>query len=105
MHRYAVAFSTTASESEAQGLARALVTRGAAACVTIIPKVQSYYKWKGKLCEDVEWLLMIKTQADKQAAIEAVLKEMHSYEVPELILLPVDSGRKEYLDWIESSLA
>ena len=105
MHQYTVAFSTAGSEAEAQTLAREMVTRGAAACVTIIPKVCSYYKWKGKLCEDTECLLMIKTQANKKAAIETLFKEKHSYDVAELILLPIEGGHQEYLDWIRSSLA
>jgi periplasmic divalent cation tolerance protein len=104
MNKYSVALSTAGSESEAQDLARSLIARGAAACVTIIPKAISYYKWKGDLCEEVEWLMIIKTIPDRQGLIEQIFREMHSYEVPELIMLPIESGKQEYLDWLGASL-
>ena len=104
MNKYSVALSTAGSESEAQNLARALVARGAAACVTIIPKAVSYYKWQGKLCEETEWLMLIKTSQDKQGLIEEIFRELHSYEVPELLFLPIESGKQEYLDWLAASL-
>jgi periplasmic divalent cation tolerance protein len=105
MNKYSVALSTAGSESEAHKLARALVDRGAAACVTIIPKAFSYYKWKGDLCDSAEWLMVIKTSPDKQAQIEGLFRELHSYEVPELILLPIEAGKIEYLDWLSATLA
>ena len=104
MNKYSVALGTAGSELEAQNLARTLVARGAAACVTIIPKAVSYYKWKGELCEEPEWLMIIKTRSDKQLLIEQVLRELHSYQVPELILLPIEAGKQEYLDWLGACL-
>jgi periplasmic divalent cation tolerance protein len=104
MNKYSVALSTSGSETEAQNLARALVARGAAACVTIIPKAISYYKWKGELCEEVEWLMIMKTTRDRQELIEQIFREMHSYEVPELVLLPIEAGKQEYLDWLDAGL-
>ena len=87
-----------------ESLARILVERRAAACVQIIPSVLSIYRWEGAVHTDEEALLVVKTLKSKLPAIQAILKENHPYELPELVFLPVTDGRKEYLGWIRDSV-
>ena len=95
---------TTCSEGEARTLAEALVNRDLAACVNVVPRVQSVYKWKGKLANEAESLLVMKTSAAGLAALRAAVLELHSYEVPEFVVLTVDSGHGPYLDWVVKSV-
>lgn len=95
-----IAFSTIDSEEEAKKIARVLVETKLAACVNIVPKLTSIYKWKEKLCEEEEFLLLIKTSQARLEELKAVLKKLHPYEVPELIVLPLIDGLPRYLDWV-----
>ncbi len=99
----AIAFSTIDSEEEAKKIARALVEAKLAACVNIIPKLTSIYKWKGKLCEEEEFLLIIKTSQTRLEELKATFKKLHPYEVPELIACPIIDGLPDYLDWVIKS--
>jgi periplasmic divalent cation tolerance protein len=85
-------------------LAGVLVESRAAACVQIIPGVQSVYWWKGQIQTDEEVLLVAKTLKSKLPDIEAILKKTHPYELPELVFLPIQGGLAEYLDWIQVSV-
>ncbi|MBY0450750.1 MAG: divalent-cation tolerance protein CutA [Cyanobacteria bacterium] len=93
---------TVASETEARDLALLLVNSGLAACVNIIPGIQSIYQWQGALCEDKELLLVVKTEAVQIQPIADLLSEHHSYTCPELISLPIAEGSQAYLDWLLS---
>jgi periplasmic divalent cation tolerance protein len=104
-HRTArIVLTTAPSVEEARRLARVLVEERRAACATIVPAVESIYRWKGEIESAGETLLLIKTTADRLAALQARLHELHSYETPEFLVLPVESGSAGYLEWLEASL-
>jgi periplasmic divalent cation tolerance protein len=99
-----VVLTTAGSADEARRIAAALVERKLAACVNIFPKVVSVYRWKGKLEEAEEWMLLIKTTAVAFERVRETIKELHSYDVPECICLSIDDGSPEYLKWLEESV-
>ena len=99
-----IVLTTTSSEIEAKKIARALVERKLAACVNIVPKIQSVYRWKGKVEEAEEFLLIIKTARPKQEEVSATIRELHSYELPECVVLAIEGGSEQYLRWIDASL-
>ncbi len=94
-----VVITTTPGRAEARSLARALLKNRMAACVQLMP-IASFYTWDGEINDDDEILLLIKTQAELYPALEAFIKEVHSYQVPEIIQLPVVDGSETYLRWI-----
>ena len=96
-----VMFSTASSSEEATKVAQALVETHLAACVNIVPGVRSLYFWEGKVQDDAELLLVIKTRAKLVDQVTAKIKELHSYSVPEAIALPILGGSKDYLRWLE----
>ena len=98
-----VVLTTAGSEDEARRIAAALVDRKLAACVNIVPKILSIYRWKGKVEEADEWMLVIKTAAAFERVRDAI-KELHSYEVPECICLSIEDGGPEYLQWLADSV-
>ena len=102
--RFVIALSTAGSDEQAEQLARALVERRLAACVNIVGGVCSIYRWKGKIERDGEKLLVIKTSREKWPEVGRVLRELHSYEVPEILMLPVLDGDPDYLGWLEDEL-
>ena len=95
---------TTGSEEEAQKIARHLVEHRLAACVNIVPRITSIYRWQGKTEEGQEWLLLIKTSAEMFGRVHAAIRELHSYELPECIAIDMADGSPEYLRWLESSV-
>ena len=95
---------TVGSAEDAERLARALVERRLAACVNVLPGVRSFYRWKGKVASDGEWLLVMKTTAARFEALREALVEMHPYDVPEVIELPIERGHAPYLEWIDASV-
>jgi len=96
-----VVFITTSSEEEANGIAQLLLNQRKAACVNIVPRVDSLFWWQGKLDKAQENLLIIKTKASVLSEIIHLVKEIHSYEVPEIIALPIVGGNPDYLEWID----
>jgi periplasmic divalent cation tolerance protein len=96
--------TTAGSTDEARRIADALVDRKLAACVNIVSRVQSIYRWKGKTEEAEEWLLWIKTTAAAFERVRDTIKELHSYELPECLCLNVEDGSAEYLKWVEDSV-
>ena len=95
---------STAPEREASQIGQALVTAGLAACVNIIRGVSSIFRWQGKLCREKEALLLIKTTSARSQKIINKIKEIHSYEVPEIIFFRVDGGEEKYLKWVNDLL-
>jgi len=95
-----IVISTAGSPEEASRISRELVERRLAACVNRLSGLTSIYRWQGAIEEASEVLLIIKTSADRLPALEAALRELHSYEVPEFLVLPVASGSRAYLDWL-----
>jgi len=93
-----------ADSEEAARLSRIFVDERLAACVTLLPAVQSIYRWKGEVESAAETLVLIKTATDQLAALEARLRELHSYETPEFVVLAVDAVSQPYLDWLQASL-
>jgi periplasmic divalent cation tolerance protein len=100
MSNASIILTTAGSHEEAQKIAHALVERHLAACVNIVPQIESVYRWQGKIESAKEWLLLIKSQAQLFERVHNTLKELHSYEVPECLVLEVTDGSPEYLNWL-----
>jgi periplasmic divalent cation tolerance protein len=98
---YLVVFITTSSYEEARKIADALVSQRKAACVNIVPKVNSLFRWKGEIEDAEESLLVVKTRARLFPDVVSTVKGIHSYEVPEIIALPIIEGNPDYLQWID----
>jgi len=98
---YLVVFITTSSYDEARKIASALVDQRKAACVNIVPKVNSLFRWKGKIEEAEESLMVVKTRAELFTDVVSTVKSIHSYEVPEIIALPIIEGNADYLAWLK----
>src|SRR5215475_3029277 len=96
--------STASSEKEAMTIAQALVDQELAACVNIVPAIRSIYRWKGKIWNEVENLIFIKTTSEQLEEIKKTLKDLHSYELPEVLALKIDDGERNVLNWIGSSV-
>lgn len=92
-------------EEEALRLARAMVERRLAACAQILPGVTSVYHWKGTVETSAEWQVAFKTRGELYGRLEAAIRELHSYEVPEILALPVEAGLPAYLEWMDAELA
>ncbi len=99
---YCMILTTCGSQEEAERIAEVLVSRRVAACVQV-SNIHSTYRWEGKVHKDAEYLLLIKTQARLYEKVEAAILENHSYEVPEIIQLPITQGSKNYLEWLEEN--
>ena len=98
-----VVFVTCGSEEEALKIANALVEAHLAACVNLIAPIRSIYRWEGKIWDEKEWLLIIKTQKQRFEALEKKVRSLHSYSVPEIISLPITEGSSAYLNWIKEN--
>ena len=99
-----IVLTTAGSEEEARRLARRLVESHAAACVNLVPRITSIYRWKENIEEAVEWLLIIKTTSAAFENVRLTISELHSYEVPECICLAIEAGTPSYLAWIGESV-
>ncbi len=97
-----VVLITAPDRDTAAGLGRTLVEERLAACVNVVPGVRSLYRWKGSVQDDAELLLLVKTRSDRMAALAARVRELHPYDVPEVLALPAVGGSEEYLDWVRS---
>jgi len=95
-----IVLTTAGSHDEARKIAQALVEQRLAACVNIVPQIESIYRWQGNVESATEWLLVIKTQAGSFERLRDAVKELHSYELPECIMLEIAEGDKAYLDWL-----
>lgn len=95
--------TTVGSADEARKIAHALVERRLAACVNIVPQIESVYRWQGKIETAAEWLLIVKTHVERFADVKGAIESSHSYELPECIMLEVSGGAQKYLEWIEKN--
>ena len=100
---YGVVLVSASSRSEAEAIAKSLVESQLAACVSIAP-IHSIYTWQGELHSEDEWQLLIKTDLTKFEALETKVRSLHSYEVPEIIALPIVAGSRPYLHWISEQI-
>ena len=96
--------TTASNDSEARKIAQMLIERHLAACVNIIPRIQSVYRWEGKTESAEEYLLIVKTTRNKENEAQAAIRELHSYDLPECISITIEGGSSEYLKWITDSL-
>ena len=99
-----VILSTCGSEEEAARIARLLVERGLAACVNVAPGIRSFYRWEGRIESAAEWLLIVKSSPALFDAVVRAIEQAHSYQVPEVIALPVVAGSARYLEWLRENL-
>ena len=99
-----IVLSTAGSEDEARKIAHHLVEQRLAACVNIIPRIESVYRWEGKVESNREYLLLIKTSSAMFPEVRDAILELHSYELPECVELAVEDGSSEYLQWVGESL-
>lgn len=99
-----IVYTTCSDPMEAGKLARRLIETRLAACVNVIPSAVSYYRWQGKIENSAEVMLMIKTARARVDAVRAELERSHSYELPELIVVPIVDGSVNYLAWLEKEL-
>jgi len=100
-----VVFTTCASEEEAAKIARHLVEHRLAACVSIVPQVRSVYRWKGAIEDSTEWLLIAKSRRGLMARVSTEISNLHSYQVPEVVALPLVDGAPAYLSWLDHELS
>jgi periplasmic divalent cation tolerance protein len=102
--RAIVVVTTVGTEEQANLIAREIVVRRQAACVNILPGVRSIYRWKGKICKDGELMLVIKTLEGELDGVMATIRELHSYELPEILSFQVARGEANFLQWIAGSV-
>jgi periplasmic divalent cation tolerance protein len=95
---------TTGSEDEAEAISSALVERRLAACVQLIGPIRSRYRWQGKVEEAREWMLVAKTTEQRYPRLEATVRELHSYDEPEIVATAIVAGSEGYLDWVAEAI-
>jgi len=100
---FVVVLITAPKEEDAVIIAKALVEERLAACVNVLPGIRSFYRWKGRVHDDPECLLIAKAAAANFEMIEGLVKSLHSYDVPEIIALPITKGYEPYISWLEES--
>ena len=101
MDEYVIVFVTAATQEEANTIAKTVVKEKFVACANVLPSIQSFYYWQDKFCEDSEVLLILKTRKDLLPVLINKIKSLHSYDVPEIISVPIIGGSEEYLLWLK----
>jgi periplasmic divalent cation tolerance protein len=96
--------TTVGTEEQAYLIAREIVARRQAACVNIVPGIRSIYRWKGKICKDGELMLIVKTLEGELEGVTDTIRELHSYEIPEILSFNVSHGEQRFLEWIAGSV-
>ena len=104
MTDYIQVLTTAGSEEEAERISAALIERRLAACVQVIGPISSRYRWQGKVEQEREWLCLAKTEASRYDELEAAIRELHSYDEPEIVATPIVAGSKGYLGWISEQV-
>jgi periplasmic divalent cation tolerance protein len=104
MSDYSITLTTCANEQEAEHIAMSLLKADYVACVNLLPQVRSIYKWQDKICNETEVMLVIKSSKKNQQAVEELIGQLHSYDVPEIIHLAIDSGSKNYMNWLAQEI-
>jgi periplasmic divalent cation tolerance protein len=99
-----VVVTTVGTEEQANLIACEIIARRQAACVNILPGMRSIYRWKGKICKDGELLLLVKTMEGEFEGVKATIRELHSYELPEILSFAVTRGEQGFLEWIAASV-
>lgn len=102
-NKYFIGFCTNDREEECVTISKTLVTEKLAACVNIMPNLRSIYSWQSKICDEKEFLMIIKTSEKHLKNIQKRITELHHYEVPEIIFIPIETGLPEYLNWINQN--
>ena len=102
---FIIIFATAASEQEAASIGGTLVEEGLAACTNVIPRIRSIYRWKEEICDEKEVLMIIKSRGDFFEKIRGRIRELHSYEVPEITAVQLDRCDASYLQWLEAVIA
>ena len=101
MREFIVVLVTCSSMEEAEKIGNSLVEKKLAACVNVVPEIKSIFYWKGKISREKEILLIAKSRMELFESIQSKVKELHSYEVPQIIALPIEAGSEKYLGWIK----
>lgn len=99
-----IILSTCANRDEAERIARALVQESLAACVQLLPPMQSIYRWQGAVETSEEILMLSKTTEERFSAVAARINELHSYDTPEIVAMPISAGAEKYLEWLNKSI-
>ncbi|MBS3781443.1 MAG: divalent-cation tolerance protein CutA [Candidatus Thermoplasmatota archaeon] len=102
---YIMVLTTTGNEKEAEKISKKLIEQNLGACVQILGPIKSTYSWEDELMKSEEWMCFIKTRSDKFRKVESKIKEVHSYENPEIIALPIIEGSQEYLEWVDEKVS
>jgi len=102
MSEISIVLVTAGSAEEAETIGRTLVEERLGACANIVPRIRSIYRWKGKIYDEQEFLIIIKTRTSLFEAVQKRVKELHSYEVPEIISFPIALGLPQYLEWVSA---
>lgn len=100
--RFLLVMTTCNQRTSARRIGDGLVEQGLAACVNIIPAIESVYRWQGRIEHDEELLLIIKARASDYARLEQAIKDLHDYELPEVVAVPIETGSADYLNWIKT---
>ncbi len=104
MSQHLLVLTTIGSEEDAARLGRSLVEKRLVACVNMVGPVRSVFLWKGKVEDESERLLLMKTRADRYAELETAIQELHPYDVPEVIAIPIERGSQAYLSWVDDNV-
>lgn len=104
MAKYIQVVTTVASKAEGERIALALLEKRLVGCVQIVGPIESLYWWRGKIEQSQEWLCVAKTERKLFAQVEETIKALHSYEVPEILVVPIVEGSRDYLRWLEEQL-
>lgn len=100
MEEISIILVTAGSEEEAARIGKALVEEKLAACANIVPRIRSIYRWKGEIHDEQEFLILIKTRTSHFPALRDRVRQLHSYEVPEIVAFPITRGLPDYLNWV-----
>ena len=105
MSEISIVLITAGTEEEAARIGLTLVEERLAACANLVPRIRSIYRWKGQICDEQEFLIIVKTRTSLFQELEKRVRELHSYEVPEIISFPVTRGLPQYLEWVQDETA